>query len=38
MQWEGEGLLRYDAGADQAFNGLFDRLVGPDDKVCARER
>ena len=38
VQWEGEGLHRYDRAADQAFNKLFDRLVGPEDKVCARER
>ena len=24
--------------SDQVFNRLFDRLVGPDDKVCTRER
>jgi hypothetical protein len=38
VQWEGEGLRRYDRAADQVFNRLFDRLVGPEDKVCARER
>ena len=38
VQWEGLGLRRYDAGSDQAFNRLFDQLVGLDDKVCARER
>ena len=38
LRWEGRGLRRYDAADDQAFNGLFDRLVGPDDKLCASER
>lgn len=38
VQWEGAGLRRYDPAADDAFNGLFDRLVGPDDGVCRRER
>ena len=38
VQWDGEGLHRYDRAADQVFNRLFDRLVGPDDRVCARER
>lgn len=38
VQWEGEGLRRYDVAADQVFNRLFDRLVGPEDRVCARER
>lgn len=38
VQWEGVGLRRYDAASDQVFNRLFDRLVGPDDRVCARER
>ena len=36
VRWEGEGLGRYNAVADQAFNRLFDQWVGPDDKVCAR--
>ena len=38
VRWEGKGLYRYDAAADQLFNRLFDRLVGPDDKVCVPER
>jgi hypothetical protein len=38
VQWEGAGLHRYDVASDQAFNMLFDRLVGSEDRVCARER
>jgi hypothetical protein len=38
VQWEGAPLGRYDAGQDDAFNALFDRLVGPDDRVCSNER
>jgi hypothetical protein len=38
VQWEGEGLRRYDAAADRVFNRRFDELVGPADKVCAPER
>ena len=38
VQWEGAGLDRYDAARDAVFNALFDRLVGPDDRVCRRER
>ena len=38
VQWEGEGMHPLRRAADQVFNRLFDRLVGPDDKVCARER
>ena len=38
VQWEGEGLHRYDAASDRVFDKMFDRLVGPDDKVCAPER
>ncbi len=38
IQWEGAGLGRYDAAADRAFNPLFDRLVGPDDRACRAER
>lgn len=38
VQWEGAGLRRYDGASDQVFNKLFDRLVGPEDQVCARER
>ena len=38
VRWEGKGLFHYDVASDQAFNRLFDRLVGPDDKVCVPER
>ena len=38
VRWEGKGLYRYDAASDLIFNRLFDRLVGPEDKVCVRER
>ena len=38
VRWEGKGLFHYDVAADQGFNELFDRLVGPDDKVCRPER
>jgi hypothetical protein len=38
VQWEGAGLRRYDAAADEMFNRRFDQLVGPHDKVCALER
>ncbi|HEY7344535.1 MAG TPA: hypothetical protein VH620_03165 [Gaiella sp.] len=38
VQWEGAPLGRYDEGQDDAFNALFDRLVGPDDRVCSNER
>ncbi|HEY8103011.1 MAG TPA: hypothetical protein VIE18_00755 [Gaiellaceae bacterium] len=39
VQWEGAGLSgRYDPVADRLFNALFDRLVGPSDQVCTRER
>ena len=38
VQWEGEGLHRYDAAADRVFNRRFDRLVGDGDRVCAPER
>jgi hypothetical protein len=38
VRWEGKGLYRYDVAADQSVNRLFDRLVGPDDKVCVPER
>jgi hypothetical protein len=38
VQWEGEGLRRYDAASDRAFNREFDRLVGAEDRVCAPER
>ena len=38
VQWEGAGLRSYDAGSDRVFNALFDRLVGPADDACTRER
>ena len=38
VQWEGEGLGRYDPEKDKAFNAIFDRIVGPDDRVCKPER
>lgn len=38
VSWEGPGLGPYDPGQDEQFNLLFDRIVGPDDAVCARER
>jgi len=38
IQWEGASLGRYDPKQDATFNALFDKLVGPDDKVCAPER
>jgi hypothetical protein len=38
VQWVGSSLGAYDAARDAQFNSLFDRLVGPTDKVCARER
>lgn len=38
VQWEGDGLGPYDPGRDEAFNALFDLLVGPDDAVCRNER
>ena len=38
VQWEGEGLGRYNAASDRAFNRRFDQLVGRDDKVCTLER
>jgi len=38
VQWEGGGLRRYDPLSDASFNSLFDRLVGPTDGVCSRER
>ena len=28
----------YDPQQDATFNALFDKLVGPDDKVCVPER
>ncbi len=39
VRWEGPGLLgRFDRAADARFNELFDRLVGPGDRVCTPER
>jgi hypothetical protein len=38
VHWEGAGLGPFDPERDAAFNELFDRIVGPDDRVCARER
>ncbi len=38
LQWEGAALGRYDPADDATFNALFDRLVGPNDRVCIAER
>ena len=38
LQWEGKALGAYDARQDAVFNALFDKLVGPNDKVCVPER
>ena len=38
VAWEGLGLGRYDASLDDGYNALFDRLVGPSDRVCVNER
>jgi hypothetical protein len=38
VQWVGPALGAYDAARDSGFNALFDRLVGPRDRVCANER
>jgi hypothetical protein len=38
LQWEGKALGAYDAKQDAAFNALFDKLVGPGDRVCVPER
>jgi hypothetical protein len=38
LQWEGKGLGAYNPRQDAVFNALFDKLVGPDDKVCVPER
>ncbi len=38
VEWEGAGLRRYSAASDRVFNKRFDRLVGPSDRVCTRER
>jgi hypothetical protein len=38
VQWVGAALGAYDPARDRSFDALFDRLVGPGDKVCANER
>jgi hypothetical protein len=38
VRWEGPGLGRYDPEKDAAYNRLFDRIIGDDDRVCAGER
>jgi hypothetical protein len=38
LQWEGPALGRYDPQQDATYNALFDKIVGPDDKVCVPER
>jgi hypothetical protein len=38
VQWVGPPLGPYDPARDSAFNALFDRLVGPNDRVCTNER
>lgn len=38
IQWEGPALGPYDPEQDAVFDALFDRLVGPDDRVCVPER
>jgi len=38
IQWEGPALGPYDPPEDRQFNALFDRVVGPDDRVCIPER
>jgi hypothetical protein len=38
IQWEGPTLGLYDPQQDAVYNALFDRIVGPDDKVCVNER
>jgi hypothetical protein len=38
VEWQGAPLGPFDAARDATFNGLFDRLVGPSDKVCTNER
>ena len=38
VQWLGPPLGAYDAARDAASTSCFDRLVGPDDKVCTNER
>jgi hypothetical protein len=38
LRWEGAGLGPYDREKDSTYNRLFDRIIGPDDEVCSRER
>ena len=38
VQWEGPPLGPFDPAQDAAYNALFDRLVGPEDRACANER
>ena len=38
VQWVGKPLGAYDPAHDAVFNDLFDRLVGPNDRVCTNER
>jgi hypothetical protein len=38
LRWEGPGLGAFDRARDAVFDQLFDRLVGPDDRVCRGER
>jgi hypothetical protein len=38
VQWVGPSLGAYDPVRDRELNALFDKLVGPGDKVCAAER
>jgi hypothetical protein len=38
VRWEGPSLGAYDPERDAVFNRLFDRIIGPDDNVCTRER
>ena len=38
VQWVGKPLGTYDPLRDAGFNDLFDRLVGPNDRVCTNER
>lgn len=38
VQWEGAPLGAYDPRQDAVYNALFDRLVGPGDRVCTNER
>jgi hypothetical protein len=38
VQWVGPPLGAYDPARDATFNDLFDKLVGPNDRVCTNER